>query len=65
MSKCPECKDKGGFEGRSDQGPSSCRTCGKGNAGWNEIERIRNEGIELIARGMKLGFGRKTKKRRK
>lgn len=38
--KCPECNGRGGFEGQQG-GCSSCRTCGKGNAGWNSIEKIK------------------------
>jgi len=40
---CPECENKGGFEGRSDEGPSNCRTCKKGNKAWDKIEELRNK----------------------
>lgn len=38
--KCPECRGRGGYEGNQND-CSYCQTCKKGNAGWDEIERIK------------------------
>lgn len=40
LDKCPECKDRGGFEGNQDDW-SNCRTCGKGNAGWDYFQSVK------------------------